>query len=190
MRSRAISSERVSAEPGQEWLSPAAAESVLRRARPIPTSDRPSRTPVTDILGEDLNGEQILVRLSGGNAPMCTVLMFLSASCTGCADLWSLLAPGGVGRIVEYSVGAGPVDPHDITAVGVTRTPSPAELVALKGLAPAGSTVVVSDDAWEAYGVHGPPFFVVASRGVPRVLSEGVAWGAKNVARHTMSALA
>jgi hypothetical protein len=51
-----------------------------------------------------------------------------------------------------------------------------------------GVPVVASDPVHSAYRVHGPPFFVLVDGPGCRVVTEGVAWGASQVADHVRQA--
>ena len=63
---------------------------------PIPTyRDHPAVT-VADVVGVDLHGRPMTVRVAGQGAP--TLFLFLSSHCGGCRDLWeALTAPGAFG---------------------------------------------------------------------------------------------
>jgi hypothetical protein len=146
---------------------------IARRARPIPTyRDHPATTPV-DIDGVTPPGARLAVGVVGSTEPL--LLLFLSASCQGCRDLWEgtpelrLALPDGV-RIVIVTRGS---DQEDATAIA--------------DLAPAGTEVVMSSDAYGDYRVAGPPFLVVVDGGLVR--TEGVAWGVSETARAVREAL-
>jgi len=151
-------------------LSPA---EIARRARPIPTyRDHPATTPA-DISGTTPDGSLVEVRLVGAEAP--ALLLFLSASCQGCRDLWEATSvlrealPEG-GRLVIVTRGTAREDPAAIAA-----------------LAPSRTEVVMSSEAFDAYRVAGPPFLVVVRGG--EVRTESVAWGVEETARVTRAAL-
>ena len=57
---------------------------ILRRLRPIPT-DRP-RAAARDLEGVDPSGAPLSIEIVGAAAPV--LLLFLSAACVGCRDLW------------------------------------------------------------------------------------------------------
>lgn len=153
---------------------------------PIPTyRDQPS-TPASDVAGVDLNGSPTSVPVLGTGH--WTLLLFLKANCDGCRDLWEALAdPVAAGLVTDEHV------------VALTRDPGDDDLGLLRELAPAGARVVMSTDAWRAYRVQGPPFFVLvdgrqpapdAPQGAeaPRIVTEGVAWGIASIAGYVASA--
>ena len=139
---------------------------ILRRLRPIPTyTDHPTTTP-RDVVGVTPDGCACRVAVVEAAAPV--LLLFLSAACLGCQDLWDGLSDlhaglGGAARLVV-----------------VTRSPgeeSPEAIAALAGRAPAerGIDLVMSSDAYRDYRVGGPPFLTVAA--ADGVRTESVAWG-------------
>ena len=152
-------------------LSPAEAAEVLRRSQPIPTDRGASPVPVSAITGR---------RLSGGSASVLsvpvvepTLLLFLSATCGGCLDLFAAAQPGS-GELAETGV----------RVVVIVRQADPA-LFDLIGDAEAAA----SPDAWTQYQVSGPPFFSLVLPGRSSVAIEGVAWGAEAVALSVARAL-
>ena len=59
---------------------------ILRRLRPIPTyTDHPATTP-HDIVGVAPDGSPCRIDVVEAAAPV--LLLFLSAACLGCRDLW------------------------------------------------------------------------------------------------------
>jgi hypothetical protein len=148
-------------------------DEILRRARPIPTyRDHPATSP-TDIEGVTPAGEVVTVGLTGSVIP--TLLLFLSATCMGCLDLWEGTAE--LGRAL----------PEGVRIVIVTKGPDQVEAGAIAVLAPADTPVVMSSDAFRHYRVGGPPFLVLIAGG--EVRTEGVAWGIGETARATREAL-
>jgi hypothetical protein len=146
---------------------------IARRARPIPTyRDHPATSPV-DIDGVTPAGARLAVGVVGTTEPV--LLLFLSASCLGCRDLWDgtpelrQTLPDGM-RIVIVTKG---VDQEDASAIA--------------DLAPPDTEVVMSSDAYRDYRVSGAPFLVVVDGG--EVRTEGVAWGVSETARTTREAL-
>lgn len=138
----------------------------------VPNSIGPPTTPACDVAGTDLEGGAVV--LSIVDTPRRTLVLFLSSTCDGCAELWPALSPSdpaGFGRFAD-------------AVVGVTRGAEGEDPGTLRRLAPAGAVVVMSGEAWKSYRVHGPPFFVlVDGSGSGRVLTEGVAIGPSQVAR-------
>jgi hypothetical protein len=88
------------------------------------------------------------------------VLAFITTSCSTCQELWGALAAGGAGRL-----------PGAARLVVVVPGPGLESRRRVAELAPAGVDVVMSADAWAAYGVTGSPWAVVARDG--RVVAEG-----------------
>jgi len=146
---------------------------VLRRAKPIPTyRDHPATTP-HDVVGVDPGGAPGRIEVLGATEPV--LLLFLSAGCLGCRDLWEgtdALRAGLPSRVRLALVTQGPErqDPAQITA-----------------LAPPGLTTVMSAQAFADYGVVGPPFLVVVD--AERVRTEGVAWGITETLRAALVGL-
>jgi hypothetical protein len=108
------------------------------------------------------------------------LLLFLSAGCLGCRDLWEGLGElhAGLGDACRLAV--------------VTKSPGdedPEAIAALAGETPAefGIAVVMSTSAYRDYRVGGPPFLVVSGGG--SVLTEGVAWGVDQTLRCALDAL-
>jgi hypothetical protein len=82
-----------------------------------------------------------------------SLLFFLTSSCYGCRPLWEGFAShrneSRRGRVVL-----------------VTPSPSTESARAIGELAPGGVDVVMSSDAWHAYGVTKAPWFVKVAGGV------------------------
>jgi hypothetical protein len=151
---------------------------ILRRLRPIPTySGHPTTVP-HDVTGADLAGDACSVEVVEATAPV--LLLFLSADCIGCRDLWAGLGDlqAGLGDRCRLAV--------------VTRSPGeddPARIAVLAGAAPErlGIPVVMSTPAYRDYRVGGPPFLVVTDGTAVR--TEGVAWGLDETLRTARAAL-
>jgi len=147
---------------------------LLRRLRPIPTyRDHPATEPC-DIAGTAPDGRPVSVAIVGAAEPV--LLLFLTAACDGCQDLWhggdelrAALPPGM--RVVVLTPGPDREDPAAVAA-----------------LAAPGTEVVMSSQAWADYRVAGPPFLVVVDGAAVR--TEGVAWGVGETARTARTALA
>ena len=145
----------------------------LRRLRPIPTyRDHPATSPV-DIDGVDLTGAPAHVAIVGEAEPV--LLLFLSAACLGCQDLWD-----GTDEL-RRSI------PEGVRTVIVAKGPDQEDARAIAAVAPLGVRTVMSSQAYLDYRVGGPPFLVLVTG--HEVLTEGVAWGIEETARATRSAL-
>jgi hypothetical protein len=154
---------------------------VLRRLKPIPTyRGHPATTP-HDVAGLDPMGRPVEVKILRESRPV--LLLFLSADCLGCLDLWhglpalrAALSPD-VGLAV-VTRGAGEEDAAAVAALNPHDDPA--------GVASAVPTVM-SSQAYADYQVGGPPFFVVVD--AEQVRTEGVAWGVEETLRVAQSAL-
>jgi hypothetical protein len=145
----------------------------LRRLRPIPTyRDHPATSPV-DIEGVDPRGAPAHVPIVGKAEPV--LLLFLSAACLGCHDLWE-----GTEEL-RRSI------PEGVRIVIVAKGPEQEDAGAIRALAPPGTPTVMSSQAYRDYRVGGPPFLVVATG--DEVVTEGVAWGIEETGRATRHAL-
>jgi len=148
-------------------------EEILRRLRPIPTyRDHPATSP-RDIAGVDPGGETVTLRIRESAEPV--LLLFLSADCLGCRDLW------------EGTAALARALPDDVRRVIVTRGPEREDAGAIAALAPEDVTTVMSSAAYDDYRVAGAPFLVVVAGN--EVRTEGVAWGVAETARATRQAL-
>jgi hypothetical protein len=151
---------------------------ILRRARPIPTyTDHPTTTP-HDVVGVTPDGDACRIEVVEAAAP--ALLLFLSAACLGCRDLWE-----GLRALHDGLAGAARL-------VVVTRGPgeeSPEAIAALAGDAPTidGVDLVMSSQAYRDYRVAGPPFLAVADADAVR--TESVAWGLEQTVQTALRAL-
>jgi hypothetical protein len=151
---------------------------ILRRLRPIPTNMGPPTTAPHDIVGVTPEGIPCCIDVVEAAAPV--LLLFLSAACLGCRDLWEGLPELHAGLSGAARLAA------------VTRGPgeeSPEAIAALAGDAPAtdGIELVMSTEAYRDYRVTGPPFLSVAA--ADRVLTESVAWGVEQTLQIALDAL-
>jgi hypothetical protein len=151
---------------------------ILRRLRPIPTyADRPTTRP-HDVEGIDPDGTACTIDVVEATEPV--LLLFLSADCLGCRDLWDglhVLHAGlaGLARLVV-----------------VTRSPGDEDAAAIAALAGEAAArlriaVVMSTAAYRDYRVGGAPFLVVTDSSSVR--TEGVAWGLEETLRAARAAL-
>ena len=173
---------------------------IMRRLRPIPTERR--RGPACDIEGVDPSGAPISVEVVGATAPV--LLLFLSADCIGCRDLWEGLSEFETGladacRVAVVTRGPGDEDVSGVATLArfaVRSEDEPAHhaesraptSVSVPGdRAGDGVSVVMSTRAYADYRVGGAPFYAVV--GPAAVLGEGVAWGADATLRAVRAAL-
>jgi hypothetical protein len=151
---------------------------ILRRLTPIPTyTDHPTTAP-HDVIGVTPGGTACRIDVVEAAAPI--LLLFLSAACLGCRDLWE-----GLPELQAGLAGAARL------AV-VTRSPgeeSPEAITALAGAAPGalGIDLVMSTQAYRDYRVGGPPFLTLAA--ADRVRTESVAWGVEQTLRTALDGL-
>ena len=151
---------------------------ILRRLTPIPThTDHPAATP-HDVVGVAPDGTTCRIEVVEAAAPI--LLLFLSAGCLGCRDLWARLPElhAGLAGAARLAV--------------VTKSPGEESLeaiTALAGVAPGalGIDVVMSSQAFRDYRVGGPPFLSVAA--ADGVRTESVAWGLEQTLRTALGAL-
>jgi hypothetical protein len=148
-------------------------EEILRRVQPIPTyRDHPATSPC-DIEGVAPDGSVVAVGIAESLQP--TLLLFLSADCLGCQELWH-----GTAELRRAL-------PEHVRTVIVTRSPAHEDASAIARLAPADVATVMSSAAFDAYRVTGAPFMVVVEGGGVR--TEGVAWGVAETGRATLRAM-
>lgn len=149
----------------------------LSRLVPVPTYRGTPATVICDVRGVDLSGGRQDVPVVGSGR--WTLLVFLASGCDGCREFFEAAGdPVGAGLVTDESV------------VVVTRGPDREDRGALGRLAAPGTRLVMSDEAWAAYRVLGPPFFVLADGSRSRAVTEGVAWGVAQVASHIQAARA
>ena len=151
---------------------------MLRRLRPIPTSvGRPATTP-RDIVGVAPDGTARRIEVVEAAAPI--LLLFLSAGCVGCRDLWEGLAELQAGLAGRARLAVVTKSPGDERAEAIT---------ALAADAPAtlGIDLVMSTAAYRDYRVAGPPFLSLAAADAVR--TESVAWGVEQTLRTALAGL-
>ncbi len=136
----------------------------------IPTYRDAPATPTSDLAGVDLSGRELTVAVTG--VERWTLLLFLSSRCDGCQAVW---------RVLSESAGGWP-EIDDVVPVVVTRGPDSEGSAELRRWATDGVPLLMSDAAYRAYRVHGPPFFVLVDGYRSRVATEGVAWGPAQIA--------
>ena len=151
---------------------------ILRRLRPIPTTVGPPATAPRDVVGVAPDGRAVRVDVVDATAPV--LLLFLSADCIGCQDLWAGLAAlrAGLGREVRLAV--------------VTKVPPAEDPATITGLAADDkghlrAPIVMSGTAFGDYHAAAPFMALVTPTAV---LTEGVAWGVDDTLRTARAALA
>ena len=122
--------------------------------------------PAVDVLGVRPHGPPVEVLLDGCDGYV--LLAFLATRCPGCEEFWREMggaAPAGL--------------PAGVTRIIVTRGPGTVSPDEVGGLVPGagGAPVVMSDQAWSDYRVHGYPFFVLVEAGSRTVIGETVGFG-------------
>jgi hypothetical protein len=119
-------------------------------------------TTAHDLAGHTPAGEAAAVAVL--DATHDTLLAFLSSGCLTCAGFWQALGAGG-------DLGL----PPGMRVVAVTKGATDESVSAVRELAPAGRTVVMSTQAWLDYEVPGSPYFVHVNGATGRVVGEGTA---------------
>ena len=151
---------------------------ILRRLRPIPTAVGPPTTVPRDVVGVAPDGRDIRIDVIEATAPV--LLLFLSADCIGCQDLWAGLAElrAGLGRHARVGV---------VTKAPPREDPSAIAALAADADGHLRTPVVMSETAFSDYHAAAP-FLTVATSAA--VLVEGVAWGVDETLRTARAALA
>ena len=121
----------------------------------------PATLQATDIAGETLAGDAVKVALGSGTPR--TLLAFLSTGCSVCGSLWEELRAGG------------PPSPG-LRIVIITKGSERESLTRLGRLAPDDGLVVMSSDAWSAYGVTATPHFVLVDSGTVTGRGGATSW--------------
>jgi hypothetical protein len=116
---------------------------------------RPGSPAVSELSGTTPSGAPLQVGLGSGR----TILLFLTSSCYGCQPLWDSLRTGAT------------LDGAALVLVTPSLTTGSSRDVA--ALAPDGAEVLMSSEAWHAFGITAAPWFVVVAGGVVR--TEGAA---------------
>lgn len=132
-------------------------QTIAIQPRPRLAADAPS-----DIAGVTPTGSTVHVGVAGSDTK--TLLAFLSTGCSSCLPLWDSLRTE---RPLD--------DLPDTRLVVVTKGPEAESPSRLQQLAPSGTTVVQTTEAWEAYGVPVTPFFVLIDGATGQVTGEGSA---------------
>ncbi len=150
---------------------------ILRRLRPIPTTVGPPTTTPRDVVGVAPDGRAARIDVLAATAPV--LLLFLSADCIGCHDLWAglseLRAGLGRGTVLAVVTKAPPVEDPDIVAT-----------LAADDAGHLRAPVVMSQSAFTDYHAAAPFLALVTPAAV---LAEGVAWGVDDTLRTARAAL-
>lgn len=151
---------------------------ILRRLRPIPATVGPPATAPRDVVGVAPDGRAVRVEVVDATAPV--LLLFLSADCIGCRDLWEGLSElrAGLGRAARLAVVTKAPPAEDPAAIATLASDAEGRLRA---------PVVMSETAGSDYHAAAP-FLVLATSAA--VLVEGVAWGVDETLRTARGALA
>jgi hypothetical protein len=113
-----------------------------------------------DITGVTPDGAAVALRVVGTEHD--TVLAFLSTGCTTCQPFWEgLAAPGGV-----------PL-PAGARLVVVTQGPETELPAEVARLAPPGTSVVMSSEAWREHEVPGSPYVALVEGASGRIRGSG-----------------
>jgi hypothetical protein len=124
-----------------------------------PRGDGPLPTAV-DLTGSLPRGGAARVAVVGVDHP--TLIAFLSTGCGTCGTFWDALREGVT------------VLPDPATrVVVVTNGPDAESPAAVADLAPPGIVTLMSDQAWDDYGVPVSPFFALVDGASGRVIGEG-----------------
>jgi hypothetical protein len=150
---------------------------ILRRLRPIPTTVGPPTTVPRDVIGVTPDGRDARIDVVDATAPV--LLLFLSADCIGCQDLWSGLTElrAGLGRNARLAVVTKAPPTEDPTAITALAEDEQGQLRA---------HVVMSETAFGDYHAAAP---FLALTTTDAVLTEGVAWGVDDTLRTARAAL-
>ena len=132
-------------------------------------------TSVTGSVAADLagvlpGGEAVALSVTGVGHD--TLVAFLSSGCTTCETFWDV-----------FRSPAGPGLPPGTRLVVVTKGPDLESETTVRRLAPSGVPVVMSTEAWDAYGVPGSPYFLLVDGRAGRVAGEGSASAWEQVVR-------
>ena len=132
------------------------------RVEPGLAGPRDDFPPASDLAGVTPGDEAIVVGVVG--TAHDTLIGFLSSGCLTCQTFWEAV---GSDRPLGLPAGT--------RLVLVTKSPDEESVGAVARLAPAELPVVMSSQAWQAYGVPGSPYFVYVHGRSGRVVGEGAA---------------
>lgn len=119
-----------------------------------------AEAPVKSISGIDPAGAERMISLDHGRSP--TLLAFLSSGCASCQTFWTELAED-------------PKPPlPDTRMVVITKGPDAESPAKVSDLAPAGTEVIMSSEAWDEFRVPLTPYFMLLDPEA-RMVGEGSA---------------
>lgn len=121
-----------------------------------------SRGPVPSHVGGRTPGGDSISVATGGSRGM-VLLAFLSSGCTTCRPFWSELGAGA------------PMPADDVRPLIITKGPDEESPSAIRELAPAGVTTIMSSEAWDDFRIPVSPYFVLVDAAAGAVLGEGAA---------------
>jgi hypothetical protein len=156
---RALNEGGIDLDPSSSAAGVGASPVDGRTAEGVPEPGDALGRPASDIAGPTPGGDAVVKSMSVGDSP--TLVAFLSTGCITCRGFWEDMAPERSGA------------PEGTRTVIVTQGEEAESPSKVADLAPAGIPVVMSTDAWEAYGIPVAPYFVLVERGV--VVGEGAA---------------
>jgi hypothetical protein len=118
---------------------------------------------VHDVAGPGLYDDVIHIAIEGAQHP--TLLAFLSSGCLTCRNFWT-----------AFENVNGLTLPHGVRLVVVVRDIDEESISALRKLAGAALTVVMSSKAWTDYAIPGAPYFVFVDGARVRGEGTGATW--------------
>ncbi len=134
---------------------------VGRTAEGVPEPGDALGRVAGDIVGPTPQGDAVVLSMAVGDSP--TLIAFLSTGCMTCRGFWEDMSPQRSGAA------------EGTRTVIVTQGQEAESPSVVADLASDGIPVVMSTDAWEAYGIPIAPYFVLVERGL--VVGEGAAAG-------------
>lgn len=131
---------------------------------PVTIERKPDSEAPAELVGSTLDGEVFATSLLGQE----TMLAFLSSGCTTCQEFWNTFSRGT------------PEVPGDARLLVVTQGLGEESESALREREPSVVPLVLSDEAWEAFGVPGSPYFALVDA-TGRVVGEGTGTSWKQI---------
>ncbi|MFN8049940.1 MAG: hypothetical protein U0Q22_00700 [Acidimicrobiales bacterium] len=114
-----------------------------------------------DVAGQTATGEAAIIGVVDSDRP--TLLAFLSTGCVTCQDFWEAFAAG-----VDLEL-----DGRAVRIVAVTKGAEHESPGMIETLAGPTFTTVMSDEAYDEYGVPVSPYFVLVDAHSSDILGEG-----------------